>query len=182
MKNKVKTLAQFRASKRIVRRHEYIARYVDDSLQDGVEKVIVYGNDGDGFRIEILPDGKYYTQFERSEYIGQDLKRHEELFWDGFVKYELATPIEIEVDINERIIKFFKKNAERISYLNDVKQEVKELVERTTEKPGTFKDWLKSDNVIRVAVDRYQTQCTQYKKVFTKMELKAYYKLEYKNQ
>jgi len=50
-----------------------------------------------------------------------------------------------------------------------------------------FEVWFKSDNVDTCGTDYdtgkklYITQCTLWRKVFTKKELKKYYKHEYKN-
>jgi hypothetical protein len=42
-----------------------------------------------------------------------------------------------------------------------------------------FKNWLKSDNVIKVNTDGYKTQCTLYVPTFNLKELKKYFKKEY---
>lgn len=42
-----------------------------------------------------------------------------------------------------------------------------------------FTNWLKSDNVVKVDMDKYKTQCTLYVPTFNLKELKAYFKKEY---
>lgn len=44
---------------------------------------------------------------------------------------------------------------------------------------NNFQIWIISDNVIKIKKNNYKTQCTQYSKIFTKKELKEYYKKEY---
>lgn len=42
-----------------------------------------------------------------------------------------------------------------------------------------FQKWLKSDNVIQVAVNGFREQCSQYNILFTRKTLYAYFKKEY---
>lgn len=44
-----------------------------------------------------------------------------------------------------------------------------------------FKQFVISDNVIKIAKNGYKTQCSQYTKTFTINELFAYYKFNYFN-
>ena len=45
-------------------------------------------------------------------------------------------------------------------------------------KKQLFKEWIKSDNVIKLG-DKYTCQCIQYKKQFTLKELYKYFIKEY---
>jgi hypothetical protein len=42
-----------------------------------------------------------------------------------------------------------------------------------------FKEWIESDNVVKVNDNEYRTQCTLYRKGFTYDGLFAYFKREY---
>jgi len=42
-----------------------------------------------------------------------------------------------------------------------------------------FKEWVESDNVVKIGENLYRTQCTLYSKAFTFEELKQYWKNEY---
>jgi len=42
-------------------------------------------------------------------------------------------------------------------------------------------DWINSDNVVKIDIDQYVTQCTQYNRKFTYNELDSYFIKEYIN-
>ena len=44
-----------------------------------------------------------------------------------------------------------------------------------------FKKWLKSDNVLKIKKNNYIEQTTQWRCLFTKKEIKKFYKKEFKN-
>ena len=49
-----------------------------------------------------------------------------------------------------------------------------------------FHEWISSNNVIKLGIDQYTTQCSQYVWIMTRKELadyfyKEYYKLDYNN-
>lgn len=178
--NSIKTLAQFRASKLVMRRDEYIKKFDDADFLCGT--VITYGGPDCGYRIEIRYDGKYLLQFDRSEYVSSDLKRLEELFWDKFCKYEFLTPKQIKKDLNKRFKKMVKKHGAEVKYLGDLFEDVRCDAEWRANEEVIHQDflkWVESDDVMRVAADRYLEQTTQYKTVFDLKELKEFYIREY---
>lgn len=44
-----------------------------------------------------------------------------------------------------------------------------------------FLNWLKSDNVIKISVNEYKTQCSQYSISMTRKQAYIYFKKEYIN-
>ncbi len=43
-------------------------------------------------------------------------------------------------------------------------------------------DWIEDGNVVKVSNDRYLEQTSQWKRLFTKLELIEYFNKEFKNQ
>ena len=53
------------------------------------------------------------------------------------------------------------------------------IVDEYNDDVDPFIEWIESDNVICVAINKYQTQCTQWRGEFTKKELFHYFIKEY---
>ena len=102
MENSIKTLEQFRATKREMSIADYCKEFgvgKDQFCEDCVS-LLVYCN---GLQIQQFKHGVYFVEYMRDSASNIDLSIVEEVFWDEFVKEEIGvTSDEALEDLNER--------------------------------------------------------------------------------
>jgi len=99
----MKSLKEFKSSvvvKTVKQFEELFSVNVIDECHEGVTEVLVYA---DHYYIFVLPNGEYYTEFDRQSHVHPVLARVEEVLWDEYVKFDLNISYdEMEEELHDR--------------------------------------------------------------------------------